>query len=54
MIRLGNGWEMIGTETPLISSVSEPDSEQLTVGPLLGACWQMVRWPMERQGGDLF
>lgn len=34
-------------------SVSEQDPVQLTVGPLLGFCWQMFCWPKLRQNGLL-
>lgn len=37
---------MIGTETPLIWSESEQDSELLMVGPMLDLCWKMVHWLM--------
>lgn len=50
MVELRTRWEMIGI--PLILSVSGPDSEQLTVVPLSDFCWQMVHWPIARQGGD--
>lgn len=34
MLVLGNGCAMLGTESPIIWSVTQQDSEKLTVGPL--------------------
>lgn len=42
----GQDWEMVGTKISLIWSVSEQDCDQLTVGPALGLCLPMIRWPI--------
>lgn len=42
MIRLANGWETVGAEIPLILVVSQQDSHQRKVGPLLGLYWQLL------------
>lgn len=49
MLGLATGWEMVGTEIPLIGSVSEHDSEQSTIGLLMGLPWVKVL-----QGGHFF
>lgn len=46
MARLGNGWEIISTKTHVIWCISDRNSEQLTIGRLLGLCWQIVLWPV--------
>lgn len=49
IVQLGNSSEMVGTAIPLIWSVSEQDSDQRTIEPLLGLFWQMVLWLMVRK-----
>lgn len=34
--------------------VYEQHFDQRTIGSVLGLCWQIVRWLMERQGGHLY
>lgn len=45
-VRVGMNSEVIIAETPLIWRVSEQDSDQLTVGSLLGLCWRMEARPI--------
>lgn len=49
MLGLATGWEMIGTDIPLIGNVSEHDSEHSTIGLLMGLPWVKVL-----QGGLFF
>lgn len=51
ILGLGNGGEMVCTESFLICSISEQDSQCLMIGPLLDLYWQMVRCSIPRQVG---
>lgn len=42
---------MVGIAIPLIWRVFDWDSKQLTIRPILGIYWQMVRWRTARQNG---
>lgn len=49
-VGMGNGWEIAGTETPVIWSISEDDSEQLTVGHLLPDYSRTIVGPLLANG----
>lgn len=51
MIGLGISCYRSVAGTPLILSISDQDSEPLTVESLLGVSWEMVHWPVVRPSG---